>query len=86
MYSNYPPGVTGAEFQIAGPDYEKESTVLCSKCRGHTTELGFRGERWLVCQREGCNETMDLEPSRFDEPDPDRAYDEARDRKMFGDE
>lgn len=81
MSSNYPPGVTGNEFAIAGPDYEKESTVPCIECGGPMMELGYRHERWLVCQ--SCEHTSDLEP---EEPDPDRAYDEARERRMFGDE
>ena len=31
--SNYPPGVTGNEYEIAGPDYEKESDIPCPKCK-----------------------------------------------------
>lgn len=27
--SNYPPGVTGAEFEIAGPDWEREENKSC---------------------------------------------------------
>jgi len=75
--SNYPPGVTGNEFAIAGPDYEKESDLPCGKCGGPTMELGYRHERWIACQ---CGWTTDAEE---DEPDPDRAYDEARDRMML---
>lgn len=88
MTSNYPPGVTGNEYEIAGPDYEKETDIPCPQiaegggdvCEATTTELGFRGERWLVCLYE---HVTDLE--RDNEPDPDQAYDEARDRKMLGD-
>jgi len=81
MASSYPPGVTGNEFEIAGPDYERESDTPCARCGGTTTELGYRRDRWLCCDE--CGEEFDL-PS--DEPDPDRAYDEARERLIFGDE
>ena len=75
--SNYPPGVTGNEYQIAGPDYERESDEPCPKCGKETFEEGYRGERWLVCED---GHVTDLEPLG---PDPDRAYDEARDREMM---
>lgn len=29
--SNYPPGVTGNEYQIAGPDYEETQTKTCDQ-------------------------------------------------------
>lgn len=76
--SNYPPGVTGNEYEIAGPDYERESDVLCPTCleKARTMEQGFRGERWLVCED---GHVTDLEPAEG--PDPDRAYDEVRERK-----
>jgi hypothetical protein len=28
--SNYPPGVTGSEYEIAGPDYESEELRTCT--------------------------------------------------------
>ena len=34
--SNYPPGVTGNEYQIAGPDSEWEETHYCEKCEKDT--------------------------------------------------
>lgn len=77
--SNYPPGVTGNEFEIAGPDYERESDTACPVCLEKAMscmEQGYRGERWLVCQD---GHVTDLEPP---EPDPDRAYDEARERSL----
>jgi hypothetical protein len=30
--SNYPPGVSGFELEIAGPDYEKEIGMTCHNC------------------------------------------------------
>ena len=82
MASNYPPGVTGNEYAIAGPDYEKESDTPCPECGGQTMEQGYQHERWLVCENE---HTTDLEPVDK-EPDPDRAYDEERDRRMLDEE
>jgi len=78
--SNYPPGVTGNEFAIAGPDYERESDKPCPECSEPTMELGYLGDRWLACNN---GHTTDLERP---EPDPDRAYDEAREQRMFGGE
>lgn len=46
MLSNYPPGVTGNEYQIAGPDWEQEDHRYCPECGYEvdgTTE-GYRGE------------------------------------------
>ena len=79
--SNYPPGVTGGEFEIAGPDYERESDEPCLACGSEKTlELGYHGSRWLFC--EDCQTEIDLPPN---DPDPDRAYDEAREQRLFGD-
>ena len=80
--SNYPPGVTGNEFAIAGPDYERESDELCLACGSEKTlELGYRGNRWLYCK--DCQTEIDLESL---EPDPDRKHDEAVERRLFGDD
>lgn len=56
MASNYPPGVTGNEYEIAGPVYERESEELCPaitwygvECQAPTIEQGYGGKRWLVC-------------------------------------
>lgn len=84
MSSNYPLGVTGNEFQIAGPDYERETSELCGDCdrgRGWVVEQGYRGDRWLTCL--ACGWATDLEPP---EPDPDRAHDEAVERRLFGED
>ena len=74
---DYPPGVTGNEFEIAGPSYEKESEKLCPDCGGPTMEVGYGDlvggamSRWLACIQ--FEHTTDLEPL---EDDPDRKYDE----------
>lgn len=46
---NYPPGVTGSEYEIAGPDYEKELDDLCPECDGYLLEQGYRHDRWILC-------------------------------------
>ena len=48
MLSNYPPGVSGFEFEIAGPDYEVEDIVQCPRC-GEDVEVivcGYENESW----------------------------------------
>ena len=82
MANNFPPGVTGNEYAIAGPDYEKESDVPCSQCDNvpSMVEQGFQGNRWLVCDN---GHTTELEPPDPGD-DPDRRYDEERDREMLG--
>jgi len=78
--SNYPPGVTGSEYVIAGPDYERESDTTCPTCGKLTLEQGYHEERWLICvEVDGCGMTHSLEPV---EDDPDRRYDEARERRL----
>ena len=53
--------------------------VRCDRCgeRGSATRMSLVGG---ICFY--CREDPDLE--RIDEPDPDRAYDEKRDRMMLG--
>ena len=57
--SNYPPGVTGSEYEIAGPDYEQDLDRPCPKCGGDMVEQGYQGSRWANCCE--CNYTEDLE-------------------------
>jgi len=73
--SNYPPGVTGSEYQIAGPDYEREVDEKCQVCGSPQMEQGYRHERWLVCSD---GHVTDLEPL---EPDPDRKRDLSREEQ-----
>ena len=83
--SNYHPGVTGNEYEIAGPDYERESDIPCpfivgenQRCGAATMEEAYRGDRWLVCDK---GHVTDLEPL---EPDPDRKRDLAREEDVLG--
>lgn len=56
--SNYPPGVTGGEFAIAGPDFETEERHWCRRCDAERDGLlyGFGPERWWVCDECGSEE------------------------------
>ena len=58
--SNYPPGVTGNEYEIAGPDSEWESEEYCAKCEKTTTFSceAFRGQRSGICTE--CEFDIDL--------------------------
>ena len=61
MYlSNYPPGVTGNEYEIAGPDDEWESEHYCEKCEKDTIFSceSFRKQRSGVCSE--CDSDIDL--------------------------
>ncbi len=87
MESNFPPGVTGNEYAIAGSNYEKESDELCpailwygSECQAPTMEEGYEDKRWLVCDGGHKTDLETLDPR----DDPDRKYDEERDRRMLG--
>ena len=58
--SNYPDGVTGNEYEIAGPDDEWEDTHYCEKCQKDTLFSceSFRGQRSGICDK--CGSDVDL--------------------------
>ena len=51
MLSNYPPGVTGNEWQISGPDWEHECKQECPTCESEQLGIiqGYRHESWWTC-------------------------------------
>ena len=53
--SNYPPGVTGNEFEIAGPDWEGPIDRDCEDCRwiGEVDAWGYQGTLHWTCPE--CN-------------------------------
>ena len=56
---SYPPGVSGNEYAIAGPDYEQEfEERSCPECGSELMEHGYRRERWVTCTR--CKYHEDL--------------------------
>lgn len=68
--SNYPPGVSGNEYEIAGPDaeYTEERTVECwnDECSlfelDQTVEIdlsAYRGEEWGDWTCDACGKTRD---------------------------
>jgi hypothetical protein len=76
--SNYPPGVTGNEYEIAGPDYERETDdFLCPNCGGiEGLEAGYHHVHWIDCLT--CDHRVELGDDYG--PDPDEAYDRMRER------
>ena len=50
--SMYPPGVTGNEYQIAGPDWDGEEEHRCVPCDAVTTHAvaSFQGSAWKTCE------------------------------------
>ena len=75
MLSNYPPGVTGNEWEIAGPDYEAEVEVVCPTCDNTTPAfaIGFHGEAWLEGDCSFCG--GEIQGPYCPEDDFDHAYD-----------
>ena len=65
MNSNYPPGVTGNEYEIAGPDYERDVDEKCPTC-GLTSlvERGYRRDAWWVCLECGWTDDVDRDEWR----------------------
>ncbi len=50
LMSYYPPGVTGNEYAIAGPDWEREHDEPCPKCGGLMYAVGYQQGAWATCQ------------------------------------
>jgi hypothetical protein len=76
--SNYPPGVTGREYEIAGPSREYTDTRKCAaveetpdgmglgdECgwEGEVDIAGYGEENWWVCPKCGTEHTEWLEIS-----------------------
>lgn len=92
--TNYPPGVTGNEYEIAGPDFEEDSDTPCPhvnrweengipvelECGVPTMEQGYRGKHWLVCDDNHITDLPPVDPH----DDDDRAYDAMIDKQMGG--
>lgn len=76
--SNYPPGVTGREFAIAGDDWETEKNRVCEDCK-------FTGEV-LVSSYESVQswECPDCHTAHEDYDDPDADFERVRDN-LFDD-
>ena len=81
--SNYPPGVTGNEFAIAGPDIEQESNEYCEECQKDVdgVEYAYRDDRWFICAE---GHQTDLRPYTDLHDEDDGAYDRYVDRMLEG--
>ncbi len=77
--SNYPAGVTGAEYAIAGPDSERDGTAHCEQCGQEREGLiqSYGADRWLLC--DSCGETTAL---GWPEPDWDWENDNRPDVEL----
>ena len=75
--SNYPPGVTGAEYDIAGPDSEEEVIETCpaDDCgySGYVTVVHYREQWWWDCPE--CGLRTEGDDSEVEYEDPDSKYD-----------
>ena len=80
--SNYPPGVTGNEYEIAGPDDEWESEHYCEKCEKDTMFSceSFQKQRSGICSE--CDSDIDLGHTD-DDIDWDAINDQREDHKHF---
>jgi len=56
---NYPPGVSGNEYEINGPDWEHESVEWCEHCRHDQpgTFFGYGKQVWFTCSE--CRKDTD---------------------------
>tara|TARA_Y100001949_G_C15909776_1_gene296327 strand:- start:342 stop:617 length:276 start_codon:yes stop_codon:yes gene_type:complete len=79
---NYPPGVTGREYEIAGPDDEWESEHYCEKCEKTTMFSceSFQKQRSGICSE--CDSDIDLGHTD-DDIDWDAINDQREDHKHF---
>lgn len=58
--SNYPPGVTGNEYQIAGPDFEEtREDISCPSGHSPVFVQGYKWERWGWCFDSACDFFID---------------------------
>lgn len=69
--SNYPPGVTGNEYEIAGPDREFTDERECDHCDRLVTVdvVQYRWEEWWTCPACGGDNQRVNEPDFPDLPD-----------------
>lgn len=73
--SNYPPGVTGNEYEISGPEREWEQIETCSIC-GTEGEMVHQFHRqrgaWAFCTNVECSaydEGFEISPEDLEESD-----------------
>jgi hypothetical protein len=76
MAGNYPDGVTGNEYAIAGPDSEWEEELYCEKCEVDTIFgcESFQKQRSGICNE--CGFDVDLNGT-----DDDRDWDDVNEQR-----
>jgi len=81
MSSNYPPGVTGNEYEIAGPDMESEDNRRCEECDKNTDHYieGYRGIVTIQCQ--ACSDESDIS-DEYD-GDPDKSMEDKKELDLW---
>ena len=96
MGGNYPDGVTGGEYEIAGPDREWDDvrTVSCQneECEDFDVEKdlplslsSYRSDEWGTFECPVCKTQGEYEGTTNyeDGPDPDEAYERMRDEDSW---
>ena len=63
---NYPPGVTGNEYEITWADYAKEVKGACPNCGAPDTliEEGYKDVCWQTCRACGFEQDVLFEEQR----------------------
>jgi len=80
--SNYPPGVTGNEYAISGAEHEWEEERECPHCGVEQTLFHEAHHEFGVvafCPDPDCEGRFGIDVADDYRPDPDEAYDRARD-------
>lgn len=79
--NNYPPGVTGNEYAIAGPDYVHPVMEYCYECDSDVEgmEYGYGLDRWFV-----CNDGHETDLPDSNDTNEDEVYDNYVDRMLSG--
>ena len=78
---NLPPGVRGDEYEIAGPDSEREAAEFCAACGRVQPGLvaSYGPDLWFTC--DACGRATDLQEAGEPDPWPD-PYDVAVEREL----
>ena len=86
MNDNYPPGVTGNEYEIAGPDSEWEEELYCEKCEVVTLFSceSFQKQRSGICNE--CDNDADLGDGTDDNDWEDIAEQRADVEQFWGEQ
>jgi len=62
--SNYPAGVSGDEYAIAGPDWEVDLGIDCPRCLCPFIGVAYGSDRWALCE---CRSIYEIEAESVQE-------------------